>query len=186
MVPALSGDMPGLSFSDRIIDAWDFAAHLHNRQKVPGTSLPYLRHLGLVAFEIIGAHVAEPIADLELALLCAILHDSIEDQNIAREELERRFGATAASGVSALSKNPAVSAAEAMADSLARIVEQPQAVWCVKLADRISNLRGAPNHWSPARIDAYREEAAEILGVLGPAHRGLAGRLAEKIAAYPN
>lgn len=172
-------------FPDRVAAAWDFAAHAHNAQKVPGTTLPYLRHQGLVALEIMSAHLAEPIDDIELALTCAILHDVVEDQPVDPAALERRFGPAVAAGVSALSKNPSTPKADAMADSLARIRAQPHAIWCVKLADRICNLRGAPAHWPAARVDAYREEAMLILKTLGPAHRGLANRLALKISAYP-
>ena len=28
--------------------AWHFAAEIHNSPKVPGTELPYLKHLGMV------------------------------------------------------------------------------------------------------------------------------------------
>jgi (p)ppGpp synthase/HD superfamily hydrolase len=173
------------SFSDRVVEAWDFAARVHNRQTVPGTDLPYLRHLGLVTLEIVGAHCLEPIADIDLALCCAILHDSVEDQAIKIVELEQRFGAAIAADVAALSKNPSLPKAERMADSLYRISRQPRAVWCVKLADRIANLRGVPGHWSPAHIAIYREEARTILAALGSAHHGLGERLALKISAYP-
>ena len=175
-----------MEFSDRVDAAWDFAAHAHIGQKVPGTKLPYLRHLGLVTLEIMSAHLSEPIADIELALCCAILHDTVEDQAVAIRELERRFGAAVAAGVSALSKDMALPKDQVMADSLARIIQQPQAVWCVKLADRICNLRGAPAHWQPERIEAYREESRNILQALGAAHPGLAARLATKISAYPD
>lgn len=173
------------SFSDRVVAVWDFAAHAHNGQKVPGTKLPYLRHLGLVALEITSAHLSEPISDIDLALCCAILHDIIEDQSVEAEELERRFGTAVAAGVMALSKDSSLPKAEAMADSLARIRLQPQAVWCVKLADRIANLRSPPGHWTVARIEAYRDESMQILRALGVAHLGLATRLAVKISAYP-
>lgn len=171
---------------DRVTAVWDFAAHVHNRQRVPGTDLPYLRHLGLVALEIMSAHSIEPIADIDLALCCAILHDAIEDQAVEASDLSRRFGPAVAAGVSALSKDPSLPKDEAMGDSLARIREQPLAVWCVKLADRISNLRGAPRHWPPARIEAYREESVLIWETLGAAHRGLAERLALRIRSYPH
>lgn len=57
--------------------AWDFAATAHVSQYVPGTKLPYLKHLDSVAFEILAAHRVELIHDIELAVTCAILHDCI-------------------------------------------------------------------------------------------------------------
>ncbi|SEK02084.1 HD domain-containing protein [Sphingobium sp. AP50] len=172
--------------SDRLAKAWSFAACVHNEQKVPGSDLPYLKHLGSVVMEILTAHALLPITDLALAATCAILHDAIEDQAVCAEELAREFGQDVADGVSALSKNLALPKAEAMADSLARIGLQPSAIWCVKLADRITNLRGAPSHWSTGKIEAYRNEAGIIHDQLGPAHAILADRLRRAIARYPD
>ncbi len=165
--------------------AWHFAAQVHNAQRVPGTDLPYLKHLGMVAMEVFGAHAVAPVGDLGLAVRCAILHDTIEDQGVDHAELVERFGQAVADGVLALSKSPDLPKAEAMADSLRRIQAQPREVWCVKLADRISNLHTAPDHWPADKRAAYRAEAQTILDALGPAHAVLAKRLAAKIAAYP-
>ena len=164
--------------------AWRFAAELHNKQQVPGSDLPYLEHLGMVSLEVLGAHAIEPLDDLGLAVMCAILHDAIEDQGLSHAELAARLGKPVADGVLALSKQATLDKSEAMADSLQRIRAQPREVWCVKLADRISNLRKAPAHWTPQKRRAYRAEAQLILDALGSAHRRLAERLAEKIAAY--
>lgn len=173
-------DSPGEGW----LAAWHFAAEIHNSQKVPGTELPYLKHLGMVAMEIFNAHAGETVGNLALATQCAILHDSIEDQGVTHAELAKRFGLAVADGVQALSKNDGLPKAEAMTDSLARIRAQPREVWCVKIADRISNLQGTPAHWSAEKRATYRAEAQQILDALGAAHRTLAARLATKIANY--
>ena len=175
-------DSPGEGW----LAAWYFAAEIHNSQKVPGTELPYLKHLGMVTMEIFNAHAGETVGNLALATQCAILHDSIEDQGITHAELARHFGLAVADGVQALSKNDNLPKAEAMTDSLSRIRTQPREVWCVKLADRISNLHGAPAHWTAEKRATYRGEAQQILDALGAAHRSLAARLAAKIDNYPN
>lgn len=172
------------TFADDWLAAWQFAAEVHNAQRVPGTDHPYLKHLGMVTMEIFSAHAFDPIEDLRLAVLCAILHDTIEDQNVSQAELDKRFGSDVANGVLALSKNPALSKAEAMTDSLARIRAQPRSVWCVKLADRISNLHTVPAHWTGEKSANYRVEAQKILDALGVAHQTLAARLASKIERY--
>ena len=174
-----------MPFADEMQAAWDLASDLHCGQKVPGSDLPYLKHLAMVTFEIFAAHAQEPVDDLRLAIICAILHDSIEDQAADEALIEKRFGSAVWAGVSALSKNPVLPKPEAMSDSLTRILQQPKAVWCVKLADRICNLHGAPSQWSPTRIEAYRSEALLILTELGPAHNVLASRLASQIQRYP-
>ena len=72
--------------------AWHFAAQVHNAQRVPGTDLPYLKHLGMVTMEVFSAHAVAPIGNLGLAVRCAILHDTIEDQGVRHAELVERFG----------------------------------------------------------------------------------------------
>lgn len=165
--------------------AWTFAGRVHRTQMVPDESANYLSHLGAVTLEIIAAHLAEPIPDLDLAVQCAILHDTMEDQSVTYDDLERRFGKDVADGVSALSKRSDLAKAEAMDDSLRRIRERPAAIWCVKLADRITNLHGVPPHWPAEKTASYRTEAQAILAALAPAHGILAHRLAERIARYP-
>ena len=170
---------------DTWLAAWRFAAHAHRAQKVPGTELPYLVHLGAVSMEILVAHQERPFERLDLAAQCALLHDTLEDTDTEEHELVARFGQDVAAGVRALTKSSTVSKAEAMADSLQRIRTQPAEVWAVKMADRITNLARPPAHWADEKIAGYREEARSILEALGAAHEPLATRLANRIAAYP-
>jgi GTP diphosphokinase / guanosine-3',5'-bis(diphosphate) 3'-diphosphatase len=170
--------------TDIWIDAWSFASQAHREQKVSGSDLPYLTHLGKVTLELLAAHAQLPLEDINLGVVCAILHDCVEDQSIQVEALRNKFGSEVAAGVAALSKNPSLPKEQAMLDSLARIRQQPKTIWCVKLADRITNLAPPPAHWSDAKITAYRAEAALILKELGPAHQYLAARLQQKIAEY--
>jgi len=170
---------------DDWLAAWHFAARAHDKQRFPGTELPYLVHLGAVAMEILIAHQALPFARPALAVQCALLHDTLEDTETAVAAIEAAFGAEVTAGVRALTKNPALDKHDAMADSLRRIRDQPREVWAVKLADRITNLASPPAHWTPVKIATYRAEAETILAALGEAHAPLAERLARRIAAYP-
>jgi (p)ppGpp synthase/HD superfamily hydrolase len=166
------------------LDAWRFAAEAHNTQKVPGSNLPYLHHLGQVAFVVLEANQSDPIQDIDLAVICAILHDCIEDQNVTHSDLVGHFGEAIADGVLALSKDQRIPQSEAMTDSLVRIRRQPLYVWCVKLADRISNLQKPPAHWTSEKCLAYRTEAQQILDALGSANKRLASWLSSSIDAY--
>jgi (p)ppGpp synthase/HD superfamily hydrolase len=175
----------GVTWSqDRYNAALRFAAEAHRTQTVPGTDLPYLMHLASVAMETIAGCAADAAIDADLAVQCALLHDSIEDAGVSEATLAERFGADVAAGVAALSKRKGFAKADAMRDSLTRIRERPHAVWLVKLADRITNLQPPPKHWTAEKIVTYRAEAEVILRELGPASPFLAKRLAEKIAAY--
>jgi (p)ppGpp synthase/HD superfamily hydrolase len=164
---------------DRLQRAIRFAAEAHAGQKVPGTELPYLLHLSQVASEVSAA------GGSELSILCAWLHDTLEDTGTSYEMVAAAFGTAVADGVQALTKNNALPQEARMADSLERIHLQPPDVACVKLADRITNLQRPPAYWSAEKIDAYRAEAGQILAALGDACPTLADRLQTKIDAYP-
>lgn len=169
---------------DRYAHAARFAAIAHLGQKVPGGELPYLLHVVAVAAEVMAAVAIESVADPDLAVTCALLHDTIEDTGMTESGVAAEFGDAVAAGVLALSKDPALSKAQAMADSLRRIQLQPREVWLVKLADRIVNLERPPHYWQPAKIAAYRVEAIAIADALGDASPYLHARLRAKIADY--
>jgi (p)ppGpp synthase/HD superfamily hydrolase len=158
----------------------------HQGQLVPGTTLPYITHIGLVAMEVMasvaaGEHVQSP----DLLVGCALLHDTLEDTRVTFEEVLREFGPEIAGGVLALSKNSDLPGKEAqMADSLARIQQEPPEVWMVKMADRITNLQPPPPDWQPEKIRRYRQEAVLIVATLGKASCFLARRLRQKIDEY--
>lgn len=172
---------------DFYLAAWNYAAVMHGEQKVPGTNVPYLNHVGAVAMEVMTALAQDSrVADPNLAVQCALLHDVIEDTLATYTDVAERFGVAVAHGVLALTKDTALPGKAAqMADSLARIRQQPREVWMVKLADRITNLQPPPHYWDAAKIAAYRIEAQTILDALGDADERLAERLRGKIGGYP-
>ena len=179
--------------ADRYVEALRLAAQRHAGQVVKGTALPYLVHVTSVAAEtIVGVEADRALVrDPDLAIVCALLHDTLEDTAGSPEaraalhaELTDRFGAAVADGVAALSKDDRLPKADRMADSLRRIREQPREVWMVKLADRITNLAPPPDDWSPAKRAAYRAEAITIADALGEASPTLHARLRGRIDAY--
>jgi (p)ppGpp synthase/HD superfamily hydrolase len=161
----------------------DFAAKAHGAQTIAGSGAPYVVHLVKVATEVLHAHLAAPV-DVNFAMQCALLHDSMEDAGVTAEALTQAFSARVAAGVAALTKNEALPKAEQMADSLTRIKAQPREVWMVKLADRITNLEPAPPHWTAEKRTRYLAEARQIHDALHEAHAALAARLQEKIDQY--
>lgn len=170
--------------------ALEFAAHAHAAQKVPGSELPYVVHVTKVAMEVIAAHEHGAPLDLDLAVTCALLHDTVEDARDAEKARETAraihagFGPRVAAGVLALTKNAELPKHERMLDSLRRIREQPGEVWLVKLADRITNLEPPPAHWPLEKRRAYREEGDLILRELGAVSRRLRDRLERKLKEY--
>jgi (p)ppGpp synthase/HD superfamily hydrolase len=122
---------------DRYVAALRFAAERHRGQTITGSDLPYLVHVTSVAAEVIVALPGSTL-DPDLAVVCALLHDTLEDTAetpdaklaLARE-IANLFGAPVRDGVQALSKQATspdgteIPKAERMADSLRRIRDQP-------------------------------------------------------------
>jgi len=168
---------------DTITKAWFFASVAHKTQLYPTQKLPYITHIGNVMMEVMG--VVSTLKNAELSIICAILHDTIEDTEVTYDELVEKFGEEVAKGVLALSKNEKLpTKKEQMLDSLKRIKQQPQDVWLVKMADRIANLGKPPLHWNKEKIKTYRDEAKFILEHLKESNEALAQRLAQKIEDY--
>ncbi|MFN6570385.1 HD domain-containing protein [Dendronalium sp. ChiSLP03b] len=166
------------------IKAYKFAAQAHQGQKMPGSEIPYIMHLSFVSMEVIAALNVEAKSDGDLALQCSLLHDTIEDTDVTFEQVKTKFGESVANGVLALTKDESLAKHLQMADSLRRIKEQPQEIWMVKLADRITNLQAPPYYWTQEKIIRYREEGIQIYEYLRDASSFLASRLASKIEDY--
>ena len=166
--------------------AWDLAATSHLGQTIPGSELPYIVHVGRVAMLVMTAIArSSGVEDPDLAVLCAVLHDVMEDTPVGYQQILDLFGARVADGVAALTKNPDLpDKSERMEDSLRRIRAQPAEIWMVKMADRIVNLRPPPSHWSTEKIQAYRQEAIRIHQALHLANGYLSTELNQAIQAY--
>jgi (p)ppGpp synthase/HD superfamily hydrolase len=169
---------------DTYIRTFEFASHVHQGQTIPGKEIPYIRHLSLVTMEVIASFRSQPECDQELAMQCAILHDTIEDTDVTYEQLLSVFDQRVADGVAALTKDKTLERTEQMSDSLQRILQQPPEVAMVKMADRISNLLPPPHYWTVEKCSFYHKEAITIHDTLQHASQPLAQRLQEKIEGY--
>ena len=185
--------MPNLWSPETYITAYRFAAEAHDGQLVPGTRLPYIMHLSFVAMEVMAALAVEHVARPDLAVQCALLHDTIEDTDAAYDDLHKVFGGAVADGVLAMTIDETIGTGldkferrwMQLEDYLNRIKRQPREIWIVKLADRITNLQPPPSHWDEKMISRYRKGAERIHRELASASEYLGERLRRKIDRYP-
>jgi len=121
-------------------DAFRFSDEMHLGQ-MRRSGEPYISH---------PIAVAEICADWKLdaqAIMAALLHDVMEDQDVKKEELLERFGAPVASLVDGLSKLEKIefqSQIEAQAENFRKMLlamARDVRVILVKLADRLHNMR---------------------------------------------
>ncbi len=154
-----------------IREAYLFAAEGHDGQK-RRTGEPYITHPVDVA-----CILAEYKLD-HLTIIAALLHDTIEDTAISKEDIISRFGETAANivdGVSKLEKISFASRLEAQAENFRKMIlamTQDIRVILVKLADRLHNMRtlGALHPQKKRRI------ARETLEIFSPIAKRLGMR----------
>ena len=117
--------------------------------------------------------VAGLLADMKLdgeAVIAALLHDTLEDTSLSRDEIEASFGAEVAElveGVTKLDKVQFRSRQEAQAESFRKMMlamSRDLRVILIKLADRLHNMRTL-DAMSP---EARRRIALETLEIYAP------------------
>ncbi|QJE00963.1 bifunctional (p)ppGpp synthetase/guanosine-3',5'-bis(diphosphate) 3'-pyrophosphohydrolase [Massilia forsythiae] len=151
----------------RVKEAYRFSDEMHLGQ-VRKSGEPYISH---------PIAVAEICADWKLdaqAIMAALLHDVIEDQDVKKEELLERFGPQVANLVDGLSKLEKIefqSVVEAQAENFRKMLlamASDVRVILIKLADRLHNMRTL-GVMAPAK---KRRIAGETMEVYVPiAHR---------------
>ena len=151
----------------KVKEAYRFSDEMHLGQ-VRKSGEPYISH---------PIAVAEICADWKLdaqAIMAALLHDVMEDQDVKKDELIERFGAPVATLVDGLSKLEKIefqSLIEAQAENFRKMLlamASDVRVILIKLADRLHNMRTL-EHMTPAK---KRRIASETMEVYVPiAHR---------------
>ena len=152
---------------DLITKAYDFASKAHNGQKRKSGE-DYITH---------PLEVADILVDLHLdvvTIAAAILHDVVEDTEIALEDLKDRFSEEVAllvDGVTKLSRIEYTSKEEQQVQNLRKMffaMAKDIRVILIKLADRLHNMRTLKYH-CPHKQKEIAEETVEIFAPL--AHR---------------
>ena len=151
----------------KVKEAYRFSDEMHLGQ-VRKSGEPYISH---------PIAVAEICADWKLdvqAIMAALLHDVMEDQDVKKDELIERFGAPVASLVDGLSKLEKIefqSQIEQQAENFRKMLlamARDVRVILVKLADRLHNMRTL----DAMAADKRRRIARETMEVYVPiAHR---------------
>lgn len=143
-----------------VIKAMIFAMQTHKNQKRRFTGNPYFNHLSEVA-GIVGS--VELTSGIVLAV--AWLHDSIEDQSVSADEIEKRFGKHVRIGVEALSDLETGTREERKRLSRERLAKQPSWIQNIKVADIISNCSSVLMH-DQSFAKVYLAEKRLLLDVL--------------------
>jgi len=139
-----------------LLHAWEVGAAAHAGQ-MRKSGEPYITHPVAVA-----GILAQQRLDVE-TLVAAILHDTIEDTSLTRDDLADQFGNTVAElvdGVTKLDKLSFGSRQEADAESFRKMMlamARDLRVILIKLADRLHNMRTLGAQPGPSRTRIARE-----------------------------
>ncbi len=130
-------------------EAVSFAARAHRHQIRKDGRTPYFAHPVRVALTVRVAFGCED----PVALLAALLHDTIEDTTTDYDDIADRFGAEVATCVATLTKNMALSEEPREAAYDAQLAAGPWQSRLVKLADQYDNLSDVPTMPEEKRHD---------------------------------
>lgn len=169
-----------------ILAAARFASEKHAGQKRKGARQePYINHLIEVA-----ALAAQGIEALDSALLmAAFLHDTIEDTGVSREELAERFGEEVALLVDEVTDDKRLPQEVRRALQVEHAPALSPRAQTLKLADKISNLRGIlsspPVNWDFQRKREYFEWARRVVDGLRQPNPALKAEFERVFAEFP-
>ena len=147
-----------------VLRAANFAAVKHVGQRRKGASAePYINHLLEVA-ELVWSALSEPDTNLVIA---ALLHDSIEDAGVTKEELVEAFGVDVADLVMEVTDEKSLPRAERKRLQILNAPKISVRAGSIELADKIANLRSIlvspPPDWSVQRQREYFEWAKRVV-----------------------
>lgn len=147
-----------------VLKAADFAARAHAGQRRKGAAQePYVNHLAEVA-QLLG----EATQGKDPGLIAAgWLHDTLEDTEVDREQLEAEFGAAIAGIVAEVTDDKSLSKNERKRRQIDDTPGKSRAARLLKLADKTSNLRSLaaspPAGWETGRRQEYIEWAEAVV-----------------------
>jgi guanosine-3',5'-bis(diphosphate) 3'-pyrophosphohydrolase len=103
-------------------------------------------------------------------VMAALLHDTIEDVGVTREEIAQRFGADVADLVVEVTDDKSLPKKERKRLQIVNAPKKSVRAQLIKLADKISNLRSIlaspPEDWDLRRRTEYFEWAKRVVDAL--------------------
>jgi len=154
----------------------NFAAKAHSRQRrKDSNATPYINH-PIDVSNILSEEGG--VTDLSV-LVAGLLHDTIEDTAITGDDIEREFGAVVRRIVEECSDDKSLPKEARKESQVAHARGSSMEAKLVKLADKISNLRGllspsgTPVGWTIERVRGYFVWAERVVAELRGANEKL-------------
>ncbi len=166
-----------------LTQAISFAAKKHTNQKRKGANgEPYINH----PLEVLNllTTVGE-VEDFDV-LIAAVLHDTIEDTETTKEEIEELFGAEVCQMVLELTDDKSLPKATRKQLQIEHAPHISKGAQQIKLCDKISNigdvLKNPPDGWSSERRSEYVKWGERVVAGLRGANANLEKHFDELVA----
>jgi guanosine-3',5'-bis(diphosphate) 3'-pyrophosphohydrolase len=142
----------------KLLEAASFAAQRHTGHYRKGSDKqPYINHPLEVANLL--ANVGG-VTDVDV-LIAAVLHDTVEDVGVTKQEIEERFGSRVAGFVMEVTDDKSLPKEERKRLQVEHAPHLSPEAKQIKLADKISNITDITNHppdrWTLERRQKYVE-----------------------------
>ena len=170
-------------FAQNLLKALEFAAEKHRDQRRKGVEAsPYINHPIQVA-EVLATF--GKVDDLT-TLLAAILHDTIEDTDTTKADLEKLFGADVAEVVSEVTDDKSLPKQERKRLQVEHTPRLSDMAKQIKIADKTCNVRDIgskpPADWDQARRKEYFDWAEAVVAGCRGVNKGLEDYFDECVA----
>ena len=158
-----------------VLRAANFAAQRHAAEKRKGVAQqPYVNHL----LEVAGL-LADATEGTDTTLLIAgLLHDTVEDVGVTAEELTATFGPDVTQLVLEVTDDKTLPQTERKRLQVEHAPHKSPRAKMIKMADKISNLRGIlntpPPDWDQARKIVYFQWGKQVVDGCRDANTNLA------------
>lgn len=161
-------DLPNL------IEAIHFAAKKHQNQKRKGAdSEPYINH----PLEVLNLLVKVGGVTDSKTLTAAVLHDTVEDTGVTKEEIAEKFGQEISEMVMELTDDKSLPKAVRKEKQVEHAPDLSHAAKQIKICDKISNIRDVlenpPDGWSDERRREYINWGERVVAGLRGANQDL-------------
>lgn len=157
-----------------VFEALSFASAMHRSQRrKDNRDTPYINHPIDVAKMLV---TVGGINDTDV-LAAAILHDTIEDTEATEEDIDSLFGKKIKKLVLECTDDKSLPKQERKRLQVLQAPHKSESAKCIKLADKISNVRDISEHppafWPIARVREYLDWTEKVVAGLRGANKNL-------------
>jgi guanosine-3',5'-bis(diphosphate) 3'-pyrophosphohydrolase len=148
----------------KLFEALNFSAEKHRNQYRKGVDAsPYINHPIGVAHALVKDGEVED----EMTLIAALLHDTIEDTETTRKEVEGKFGKEVADLVMEMTDDKRLEKKERKDLQVKHAPHLSHRAKMIKIADKICNIRDIlerpPRDWSLKRKQDYLDWSGRVV-----------------------